>query len=91
MEIILAIFVLILAVIVFAVWVCVRLVGLVIRAVVGVVRPSPPPPALLPAGVVGCQQPRCRTANAAHARFCRRCGRALAPGAGRAAPMRYVA
>lgn len=74
---------------IFVVWVCVRVVGLIVRGIVGLARPTPAPPA--PPHVQGlaiCAAPNCRATNPSHARFCRRCGGAFAAGANR---MRYVA
>jgi hypothetical protein len=97
----------------FAVWACARVIGLILRTLVGggrakqerteaarhARRPQLALAATPPwqADIVPCPQPNCRAANAPHARFCRRCGKAvsvLAAGAGvrsRPVPMRHVA
>jgi hypothetical protein len=105
-EILIAVVIIIVAVFAFAVWLCARVIGLIIRAFTGGPKPRQTDTArrlheqpALPwhADVVACPQPLCYAANAPHARFCRRCGKAVsavAAGAGvmnRPASMRYVA
>ena len=107
-EFLIAIVVIIVAVCAFAVWLCARIIGLIIRAFTGGPKQQQPrrtqalprhheqPPPQWHADVVPCPQLNCRAANAPHARFCRRCGKAvsaIAAGAGVTTrpQMRYVA
>ena len=95
-EILLAVVIIVLAAVAFAVWACVAVVKMIVRAVTGPARDGRGPGQLgsMAAGTVACPQPRCRATNAGHARFCRRCGAAVAldaKAASRPAPMRYVA
>jgi hypothetical protein len=79
---------------VFAVWLVVRVTGLIFSAIFGLARRKPAPAPLAPPGWTNCAHPACRSANVAHARFCQRCGApmgALARPTASAPPMRYVA
>ena len=83
----------VLTAIVFSVWVFARVVMWIVGALLGVNRK---PPQGQPRGMLttsSCARPNCRAVNASHARFCRRCGNAIAVGRSAAspAPMRYVA
>lgn len=88
-EILLIIVVVFVAVVAFAVWLCARVIGLIVRAIAGPARPSQV--AMPHADLVQCPQLRCRAPNVSHARFCHRCGRAVAAAASCSAPTRYVA
>lgn len=107
-EFLIAVVLIVVAIFAFAVWLCARIIGLIIRAFTGGPRQAPRHTSALPrhheqpappwhADVLSCPQVNCRAANAPHARFCRRCGKAVSataagPGAkNRPAPMRYVA
>lgn len=83
-EFFLVVGVLFLTAIIFIVWLCVRVAGLIIRAIVGPRRTQGS--AGMAVNDAICANPRCRARNAHHARFCSRCGSPA--GAGR---MRYVA
>jgi hypothetical protein len=79
--------------VVFGVWMIARLAIWIVDAVFGVSRK---PPLVRPRAISTaspCARPNCRAVNPAHARFCHRCGNAIAIGRGAAspAPMRYVA
>ena len=91
MDVLLGIVLIVVAVIAFAVWLFASILGFFARAVFGPSKPAQASNAP-PAGAVPCQSTRCRAANPAFARYCRRCGRAVAAGvAGREARMKYVA
>jgi hypothetical protein len=79
--------------ILFGVWVFVRVVMWIVGALLGI-NHKPPivQPRVLPT-MAPCARPNCRAVNPVHARFCHRCGNAIAVGRGAAspAPMRYVA
>ena len=85
----------VLTAILFAVWFLVRLVVWIVGAVLGLNR-KPQQMAAGQAQAVPasfCARPNCRARNPVHARFCQRCGNAIAVGRGAASPprMRYVA
>jgi hypothetical protein len=85
----------VLTAIVFAVWMVVRVAIWIVDAVFGVNRKPPvEQPRVIPT-TSPCARPNCRAVNPVHARFCHRCGNAIAIAAGRGAaspaPMRYVA
>lgn len=92
MDILFGIVLIVIAVIAFVLWMFARVVGFIFRAIFGPARP-PQTTSGLPAEVVPCRHARCRAANPAYARFCRRCGRAVGGAArdARSARMRYVA
>jgi hypothetical protein len=79
--------------IVFAVWTCVRVIGLVFGALFGLNRKPPVAQPHVMATVSFCARVNCRASNPTHARFCHRCGNALAVGCGgpQSVRMRYVA
>lgn len=83
----------VLTAIVFGVWVIARVVIWIVGAILGLNRkpPTAQPPVM--SMLSSCARPNCHAANPAHARFCRRCGNAIAVGRGAASPprMRYVA
>ena len=73
--------VVIVAVLFFGGWMIVSIVRLLARAMGGGSAPIPSPPAparLPPPARLVCVHDNCRAANAAGARFCRRCGRPVA-------------
>jgi hypothetical protein len=86
-----------LAAVLFAVWFTVRMITWVVGGVFGLGRAKRAPAQALPfPGTAACLQGGCRETNPHHARFCRRCGIALArdardPRPRGAVPMRYVA
>ena len=89
-----AVIALLVAGVAFCVWIVVRVLGWIVRAIVG--GPAQPQPRghWLSADPAPCPQPRCRAGNPFHARFCRRCGQSVArrdAAGGAAPPMRYVA
>lgn len=99
-EFLLAVAVIIVAAFVFAVWLCAKVIGLIIRAFAGVAKPQrrralAPVSAPWRADNVPCAEARCLAVNPPQARFCRRCGRAVSAKTAGAPdprpPMRYVA
>jgi hypothetical protein len=81
--------------ILFSVWVFARVVIWIVGALLGINRKPQPVTAAQPGAnwASSCARPNCRAVNPVHARFCHRCGNAIAIGRGAAssAPMRYVA
>ena len=78
-------------------WAIARVVASILGAAFGLNGKSPArPPAQSNASPAFCARPNCRAVNPAHARFCHRCGNAIAiaRAVGRPPPppsMRYVA
>jgi hypothetical protein len=85
----------VLTAIIFGVWVLARVVIWIVGALTGVNRTPQAVGVSRPALERGsfCARPNCRAVNALHARFCHRCGNAVAVARGAASPprMRYVA
>jgi hypothetical protein len=83
----------VLAAILFVVWFVVRVVMWIVGALLGTNRRPPlAQPWAIPTASA-CARPNCRATNRVQARFCHRCGNAIAVGRGAASavPMRYVA
>ena len=91
-DIVIVIACVVLAAVMFTVWLAVQVVMAIVRGIASIARPKPAPtPAhALPAGWATCRHAGCRATNPEHARFCRRCGKLVAA-AGNVVPMRYVA
>jgi hypothetical protein len=79
----------------FGVWVLARVVIWIVGALLGIDRKPQTAAAQSAANWASpCARPNCRAVNPVHARFCHRCGNAIAVGgrgAASPAPMRYVA
>lgn len=94
MDIAIVIVVVILAAVLFTVWLAAQLFMLVVRGITAIVRPTraaaTASSSTLPVGWSACNYAGCNAANPDHARFCRRCGKMMAGGRN-AVPMRYVA
>jgi hypothetical protein len=86
----------VLTAVVFVAWTCVRVVAWIFAALFGLHRHPQQWTAAqsrATSSASPCARPNCRAANPPHARFCHRCGNALAVGRGMPQPvrMRYVA
>jgi hypothetical protein len=79
--------------ILFGVWVVARVVIWIVGAIVGLNRKPPAVQTRVVSALSSCARPNCHAVNPSHARFCRRCGNAIAVGRGAASQprMRYVA
>lgn len=87
MDIFIVIACVVLAAVMFTVWLAVQVVTTIVRGIVAIARPKPAASAE-PINWSTCRHPGCRATNPEHARFCRRCGKTIAV----VAPhMRYVA
>ena len=93
MDIAIVVVCVILAAVMFTVWLAMQIVMLIVRGVASLVKGKPAPSSVSPApiGWSPCGHAGCRATNPDHARFCRRCGKAVAPSGSRSVPMRYVA